>query len=52
VNCKICDNTVWVCEDHPDKKWDDGDGCCGAAGMLCDCIKHNFENPEILDESK
>lgn len=36
-NCKICHGEQWVCEDHPDKAWGEGDGCCGAAGMLCVC---------------
>lgn len=25
---------VWVCENHPDVLWDEGEGCpCGGAGM-------------------
>lgn len=40
LNCKICKGEGWVCENHPEVPWDWGDGCCGAAGMLCSC------NPE------
>lgn len=45
-DCQTCDNTGWVCEQHPDKPWDGGSdkGCdCGGAGMPCgDC---NTSNP-------
>jgi hypothetical protein len=37
--CKICKGEGWVCEDHADKAWGEGDGCCGGAGMLCICNK-------------
>lgn len=33
--CRHCLNDGHVCEDHPDRAWRDGDGCCGAAGMPC-----------------
>lgn len=33
--CGTCLNEGHVCEDHPDRAWRDGDGCCGAAGMPC-----------------
>ena len=35
--CKICNGEGWVCEDHPQKAWDYGDGCCSGAGMPCEC---------------
>lgn len=38
--CTICQDTGWVCENHPDKSWssEQGQGCqCGGAGMPCDC---------------
>ena len=35
--CRVCHGEEWVCEDHPDKVWGEGDGCCGGAGMLCEC---------------
>lgn len=33
--CKNCEDDNWVCEFHSKKPWDDGKGCCGAAGMPC-----------------
>lgn len=33
--CPVCHGDRWVCEDHPNKPWRDGDGCCGGAGMPC-----------------
>lgn len=35
--CAICKGELWVCENHPDKAWGYGDGCCGGAGMPCKC---------------
>lgn len=35
--CPLCQNEGWVCEDHPDKPWHGGAGCCGAAGEPCRC---------------
>jgi hypothetical protein len=34
----------WVCENHPDKAWGDGEGCCGAAGMPCICSPMHEDN--------
>ncbi|TWB66650.1 hypothetical protein [Bradyrhizobium sacchari] len=34
--CTICDDTGWVCENHPDRPWDGPRGCtCGGAGVPC-----------------
>jgi hypothetical protein len=37
--CTACDNTDWVCEDHPDRPSDCGNSpracACGAAGRPC-----------------
>jgi hypothetical protein len=33
--CKICDGQGWVCENHQDIPWNDGEGCCGGAGAPC-----------------
>jgi len=37
--CNACDNTGWVCEDHPDRPSDCGNSpracACGAAGRPC-----------------
>jgi hypothetical protein len=27
----------WVCENHPDKPWDDEMGCTCGAGLPCEC---------------
>lgn len=35
--CTNCDGTKWVCENHPEVPWRDGEGCCGGAGMPCVC---------------
>lgn len=34
--CKICQDTGWVCEAHPEKPWTGTRSCgCGAPGMPC-----------------
>lgn len=34
--CKNCDSSGWVCEDHADVPWNYGDPeCCGGAGAPC-----------------
>lgn len=33
--CRTCNGLGWVCEEHPDRAWDSGEGCCGAAGAPC-----------------
>ena len=39
--CERCDGTGWVCENHPDKPWEDSGSAlscdCGGAGDACDC---------------
>lgn len=38
--CNICKGEGWVCENHPDVQWNDGNpGCCGGAGKPCKCNK-------------
>ncbi len=37
--CEICYGEGWVCEDHTNKAWGDGNGCCGGAGSPCVCNK-------------
>ncbi len=39
LKCKICKGEGWVCEDHADKSWGEGNWCCGGAGMPCVCNK-------------
>ena len=37
--CNVCDNSGWVCENHPDKPWagfsERSDACDCGAGMAC-----------------
>jgi hypothetical protein len=39
--CLVCDNTGWVCENHPDRPWrrngQRADACDRGAGMPCEC---------------
>ena len=33
MNCFRCEDSGWVCENHPDRPWDGPHACsCGAAG--------------------
>jgi hypothetical protein len=46
-NCPICEDYLWVCENHPDKKWDETSGGCECgAGMPCACNDKN--NPAMM----
>ncbi len=47
--CKACSGEAWVCEDHPEKPWQDGD-CCGAAGAACPtCNEDGSKLPEGME---
>lgn len=35
--CANCDGEGWVCENHPEVPWGEGEGCCGGAGQPCSC---------------
>ena len=49
--CNNCNDDNWVCELHADKPWDDGEGCCGAAGMPCPvCNIPHGDNPPRMPE--
>jgi len=38
VECPTCQGEGWVCENHQDVAWREGDGCpCGGAGAPCRC---------------
>ena len=40
--CEICNGEGWVCENHPNNEWNEGNPeCCGGAGMPCVCNKAN-----------
>ncbi len=32
MKCLLCEDTGWVCENHPDQPWQ---GPCGGAGAPC-----------------
>jgi hypothetical protein len=36
-DCSICYGIGWVCENHPDKAFDDELGCICGEGMPCEC---------------
>lgn len=37
AKCSICLGIGWVCENHPDRPWDDELGCTCGAGEPCKC---------------
>ena len=50
--CPLCLGVGWVCENHPNRVWDDDLGCQCGAGMPCDCQGEEVEEPiiEIISE--
>jgi hypothetical protein len=47
MKCLCCEDTGWVCEDHPDQPWQDAHACtCGGAGAPCP--RCNFATPGLL----
>jgi hypothetical protein len=41
----MCCGIGWVCENHPDRAWDQELGCVCGAGMPCKC--NEVEQPDI-----
>jgi hypothetical protein len=36
MKCALCEDSGWVCEDHPKRPWEGPHACgCGGAGMAC-----------------
>jgi hypothetical protein len=36
MKCALCEDTGWVCENHPDRPWEGKRACtCGGAGDPC-----------------
>jgi hypothetical protein len=47
-DCSICFGIGWVCENHPNRAWDEEKGCQCGAGMPCDCQRANgLEEPDV-----
>jgi hypothetical protein len=44
-DCPICSGVRWVCENHPDKPWNDELACTCGAGLPCEC--NTGEEPDI-----
>jgi hypothetical protein len=36
-SCPHCLGIGWVCENHPNRPWDDAFGCTCGAGIPCKC---------------
>jgi hypothetical protein len=46
-NCPICFGSGWVCENHPNRAWDE-EGCQCGAGMPCECqCANGLEEPDV-----
>jgi hypothetical protein len=47
MTCILCEDTGWVCENHPDTPWDGEYACtCGGAGMPCpQCNPSDLDHP-------
>lgn len=49
--CQACAGSGWVCENHPDRPWENANGttCCGGAGGNCSCNSDGaFEFQAVL----
>lgn len=51
MKCEKCNDQGCVCEFHPETPWNDGDGCCGGAGMLCVCHPSYKEQEKNKNEN-
>ncbi len=49
IPCATCKGEGWVCEDHTNVPWGEGDSCCGGAGAPCKCNRLHRDNwtPEM-----
>lgn len=50
IVCEFCKGEGWTCEDHPKVPWNDGHGCCGGAGMMCECQNKYQHHPKPSDK--
>jgi hypothetical protein len=52
MTCARCDGCRWVCEAHPERRWEGVVACgCGAAGMPCE-VCNIAEPPEMPEGFK
>jgi hypothetical protein len=50
--CALCLGLGWVCENHPDRPWDDERGCTCGAGMPCKCNMAGEPGVDVPDISQ
>jgi hypothetical protein len=50
MKCLLCEDSGWVCENHPDQPWEGPHACtCGGAGSPCPaCNKPREGEPPRL----
>jgi len=47
-HCAVCFGMGWVCENHPERAWNEKTGCHCGAGMPCECQHANgLEQPDV-----
>ena len=46
-NCRVCFGLGWVCENHPNRVWDEKLGCMCGAGMPCKC--NELDPPDTIE---
>lgn len=54
--CDLCDNTGWVCENHPDRPWREfserADACdCGAGEPCAVCNRTDADTPPDMSRT-
>jgi hypothetical protein len=46
TTCSRCEDSGWVCEDHPERPWDGPHACgCGGAGAPCPDCNASSDDP-------
>jgi len=46
--CLVCDNTRWVCEEHPDRPWEVSPRACGCGGAGMPCPMCNRADADTI----
>jgi hypothetical protein len=50
INCLRCEDTGWVCENHPNQPWQGPHACtCGGAGAPCPVCLSQIKSGYIGD---